>query len=160
MREVGEPIRPLKLRLPVDKHTSSSPSVPWWRPMHGPQPAELAIAPDSIRVARVSSCAARRISRSDAGVTIIRMVGAIRRPRSRSAAGGQPGRRHRWVVEPLALLASLGIGQADLFGYSLGAGIALNIITNHPAVVRKAVLASVTYDKTGLRLGARSQPGL
>jgi pimeloyl-ACP methyl ester carboxylesterase len=52
--------------------------------------------------------------------------------------------------DTLALLAHLGIGQADLFGYSLGAGIALNIITNHPAVVRKAVLASVTYDKTGL----------
>jgi pimeloyl-ACP methyl ester carboxylesterase len=52
--------------------------------------------------------------------------------------------------DTLALLASLGIGQADLFGYSLGAGIALNIITNHPAVVGKAVLASVTYDKTGL----------
>ena len=50
--------------------------------------------------------------------------------------------------DTLALLAHLGIGQADLFGYSLGAGIALNIITNHPAVVRKAVLASVTYDKT------------
>jgi pimeloyl-ACP methyl ester carboxylesterase len=52
--------------------------------------------------------------------------------------------------DTLALLASLGIGQADLFGYSLGAGIALNIITSHPGVVRKAVLTSVTYDKTGL----------
>jgi pimeloyl-ACP methyl ester carboxylesterase len=52
--------------------------------------------------------------------------------------------------DTLALLASLGIGQADLFGYSLGAGIALNIITSHPGVVRKAVLASVTYDHTGL----------
>src|SRR6266571_7890719 len=51
--------------------------------------------------------------------------------------------------DTLALLANLGIGQADLFGYSLGAGIALNIITNHPAVIRKAVLASVTYDRTG-----------
>jgi pimeloyl-ACP methyl ester carboxylesterase len=51
--------------------------------------------------------------------------------------------------DTLALLASLGIGLADLFGYSLGAGIALNIITHHPAVVRKAVLASVTYDKSG-----------
>jgi len=51
--------------------------------------------------------------------------------------------------DTLALLASLGIGLADLFGYSLGAGIALNIITRHPAVVRKAVLASVTYDKSG-----------
>jgi pimeloyl-ACP methyl ester carboxylesterase len=52
--------------------------------------------------------------------------------------------------DTLALLAQLGIGQVDLFGYSLGAGISLNIITNHTAVVRKAVLASVTYDKTGL----------
>ena len=52
--------------------------------------------------------------------------------------------------DTLALLAHLGIGQADLFGYSLGAGIALNLITNHPAMVRKAVLASVTYDKAGL----------
>src|SRR5580704_16230104 len=51
--------------------------------------------------------------------------------------------------DTLALLASLGIGQADLFGYSLGAGIALNIITRHPTAVRKAVLASVTYDKSG-----------
>ena len=49
--------------------------------------------------------------------------------------------------DTLALLASLGIRQADLFGYSLGAAIALNIITNHPAVVRKTVLASVSYNK-------------
>jgi pimeloyl-ACP methyl ester carboxylesterase len=52
--------------------------------------------------------------------------------------------------DTLAALTSLGIGQADLFGYSLGAGIALNIITSHPAAARKAVLASVAYDKTGL----------
>ena len=52
--------------------------------------------------------------------------------------------------DTLALLASLGIERADLFGYSLGAGIALNLITSHPAVVRRAVLASVVYDKSGL----------
>ena len=51
--------------------------------------------------------------------------------------------------DTLALLASLDIGQVDLFGYSLGAGIALNLITRHPAVVRRAVLASVAYDTTG-----------
>jgi pimeloyl-ACP methyl ester carboxylesterase len=60
--------------------------------------------------------------------------------------------------DTLALLASLGIGQADLFGYSLGAAISLNIITNHPAVVHKAVLASVTYDKTGLHPKMLSGP--
>src|ERR1700730_3715339 len=48
--------------------------------------------------------------------------------------------------------------RTGLFGYSLGAGIALNIITNHPAVVRKAVLASVTYDKTGLHPEMLSGP--
>jgi pimeloyl-ACP methyl ester carboxylesterase len=60
--------------------------------------------------------------------------------------------------DTLALLASLGIGRADLLGYSLGAGIALNIITSQPAVVRKAVLASVAYDKTGLHPGMYSPP--
>ena len=63
--------------------------------------------------------------------------------------------------DTLALLASLGIPQADLFGYSLGAAISLNIITNHPAVVRKAALASVTYDKTGLHpdMFSGAEPG-
>jgi pimeloyl-ACP methyl ester carboxylesterase len=60
--------------------------------------------------------------------------------------------------DTLALLASLGIDQADLFGYSLGAAISLNIITNHPAAVRKAVLASVSYDKTGLHPEMFSRP--
>jgi pimeloyl-ACP methyl ester carboxylesterase len=60
--------------------------------------------------------------------------------------------------DTLALLASLEIGQCDLFGYSLGAGIALNIITRHPEVVRKAVLASVTYDKSGFHPHMFSPP--
>ncbi len=63
--------------------------------------------------------------------------------------------------DTLALLANLGIGQADLFGYSLGAGIALNLITNHPTVVRKAVLASVTSIKPAstLKCSAGQNPG-
>jgi pimeloyl-ACP methyl ester carboxylesterase len=61
--------------------------------------------------------------------------------------------------DTLALLGSLGIGQADLFGYSLGAGIALNIITRYPTAVRKAVLASVAYDKTGLHPEMFGGPG-
>ena len=68
----------------------------------------------------------------------------------RTADTGRPMSVQAMADDTLALLANLGIGQADLFGYSLGAGIALNILTSHPAVVRKAVLASVTYDKTGL----------
>lgn len=49
-----------------------------------------------------------------------------------------------------ALLAQLEIGKADLFGWSLGAGVALQTAIRHPEVVRKLVLASVTYKSDGL----------
>ncbi len=52
-----------------------------------------------------------------------------------------------------AALQQLGIENADLFGYSLGAGIALQVAIRHPEVVRKLVLASVTYNKSGLHPG-------
>jgi len=55
--------------------------------------------------------------------------------------------------DTLALLAHLGIEQADLIGYSLGAGVALDIVIRHPGVVGKAVLESVTFDVTGLHPG-------
>jgi pimeloyl-ACP methyl ester carboxylesterase len=55
--------------------------------------------------------------------------------------------------DTLALLASLGIERADLYGYSLGAGIAVYIVIRQPAVVRKAVLASVVFDSTGFHPG-------
>ena len=76
----------------------------------------------------------------------------------RNADIGRPMSVQAMADDTLALLADLGIGQADLFGYSLGAGIALNIIISHPAVVRKAVLASVTYDKTGLHPDMFGEP--
>src|SRR5919199_4740760 len=40
-----------------------------------------------------------------------------------------------------ALLRQLDVGQADLFGYSLGAAIALQVAMQHPELVRKLVLA-------------------
>ena len=52
-----------------------------------------------------------------------------------------------------AALQQLGIENADIFGYSLGAGIALQVALRHPEVVRKLVLASVTYNKSGLHPG-------
>jgi pimeloyl-ACP methyl ester carboxylesterase len=49
-----------------------------------------------------------------------------------------------------ALLAQLGVERADLFGWSLGAGVALQTAIRHPGRVRKLVLASVTYKSGGL----------
>jgi pimeloyl-ACP methyl ester carboxylesterase len=52
-----------------------------------------------------------------------------------------------------AALRQLGIERADIFGYSLGAGVGLHVAIRHPEVVRKLVLASVTYNKSGLHPG-------
>jgi len=52
-----------------------------------------------------------------------------------------------------AALQQLGIDQADIFGYSLGAGVAVHLAIRHPDAVRKLVLASVTYNMSGFHPG-------
>jgi pimeloyl-ACP methyl ester carboxylesterase len=52
-----------------------------------------------------------------------------------------------------AALRYLGIAQADIFGYSMGASVALHLAIRHPDVVRKLVLASVTYNLSGVHPG-------
>lgn len=52
-----------------------------------------------------------------------------------------------------AALQHLGFNRADVFGYSMGAGVALHVVIRHPEVVRKLVLASVTYTMNGIHPG-------
>ncbi len=52
-----------------------------------------------------------------------------------------------------ALLQHIGIEHADIFGYSMGAGIALQIAIGHPDLVRKLVVAAVTYNSDGFHPG-------
>ena len=52
-----------------------------------------------------------------------------------------------------ALLRHLGIDNADIFGYSMGAGIALAIAIRYSDLVRKLVLAAVTYNSDGFHPG-------
>ncbi|HLY32696.1 MAG TPA: alpha/beta hydrolase [Ktedonobacterales bacterium] len=49
-----------------------------------------------------------------------------------------------------ALLSHLGIERTDLFGYSLGGGVALQTAIRHPDRVRKAVLVSASCKHDGL----------
>lgn len=55
--------------------------------------------------------------------------------------------------DSVAALRQLGITQADFFGYSMGAAIALDIGVRYPEMVGKLVLASVTYTRAGLHPG-------
>jgi pimeloyl-ACP methyl ester carboxylesterase len=54
------------------------------------------------------------------------------------------------AVDTAGLLRQLSIEGADFFGYSMGAGIALELAIRHPDLVRKVVLASPAYSKGGL----------
>jgi pimeloyl-ACP methyl ester carboxylesterase len=47
------------------------------------------------------------------------------------------------------VLRELGLGQVDVLGYSLGAGVALQLAARHPELVRRLVLASAPYSSDG-----------
>ncbi|HSK98698.1 MAG TPA: alpha/beta hydrolase [Rubrobacteraceae bacterium] len=49
-----------------------------------------------------------------------------------------------------ALLVRIGVEKADVFGYSMGGGVALQIAVWHPEVVRKLVVASASYTSDGM----------
>ena len=49
-----------------------------------------------------------------------------------------------------ALLGHLKIEKADIFGYSMGGGVALQVAVRHPGMARKLVVASATYKSEGI----------
>jgi pimeloyl-ACP methyl ester carboxylesterase len=49
-----------------------------------------------------------------------------------------------------ALLRHLAVDRADLYGYSLGGGVALQVAMRHPALVRKLVVVSASYTSDGM----------
>jgi pimeloyl-ACP methyl ester carboxylesterase len=49
-----------------------------------------------------------------------------------------------------AVLRQLGIEQADIFGYSMGGGIAVELAMRHPDLVRKLVVAAAAYGNDGI----------
>jgi len=50
-----------------------------------------------------------------------------------------------------ALLRHLDIEGADVFGFSMGGGVALQVAIRHPEVVRKLVVASASYTSDGMQ---------
>jgi pimeloyl-ACP methyl ester carboxylesterase len=50
----------------------------------------------------------------------------------------------------VGLMAEIGLQQADWMGYSLGGGVALHAALRHPARVRKLVLVSIPFARSGL----------
>jgi pimeloyl-ACP methyl ester carboxylesterase len=48
-----------------------------------------------------------------------------------------------------AFMDAVGVGKADVFGYSMGAVVGLQLAIRHPGKVNKVVAASVAYDAQG-----------
>src|SRR5215211_5946830 len=48
-----------------------------------------------------------------------------------------------------AFMDAVGLKKADVFGYSMGAGAALQLAIRHPERVDQLVLASISYDARG-----------
>jgi pimeloyl-ACP methyl ester carboxylesterase len=59
--------------------------------------------------------------------------------------------------DTVALLRGLEIENADFFGYSMGSGIAMEMAIRHPEMVRKMVLASLTFNRDGFHPGTQEQ---
>jgi pimeloyl-ACP methyl ester carboxylesterase len=53
----------------------------------------------------------------------------------------------------IAFLEQQHLGPVDLFGYSMGAGVAFEVAAQRPDLVRKVVAASVSYNADGLHPG-------
>src|ERR671915_29615 len=68
----------------------------------------------------------------------------------RTADVDRPLTYEQMADDTAALLRHLGIEPADVFGYSMGGGAALQLAIRHPEAVRKLVLTSVSYTSDGM----------
>jgi pimeloyl-ACP methyl ester carboxylesterase len=81
------------------------------------------------------------------------VIGFEMQAHGRTADIDRPLSVEQMADDAAAAIRHLGIAPADIFGYSLGASIALHVAIRHPDVVRKLVLASVTYTLSGVHPG-------
>jgi pimeloyl-ACP methyl ester carboxylesterase len=68
----------------------------------------------------------------------------------RTADIDRPLTYEQMADDTAALIRELGIDGADVFGYSMGGGIALQVAIRHPDVVRKLVVASASFTSDGM----------
>ena len=86
-----------------------------------------------------------------------RVIGLEMQAHAHTADIDRPLRIQGMAADTIAALEQLGVRQADLFGYSMGAGIAFQVALERPDLVRRAVLMSLSYDESGFHPGALDQ---
>ena len=68
----------------------------------------------------------------------------------RTADVDRPLTYEQMADDTAGLIRTLDIEQADVFGYSLGGGVALQLAVRHPGIVRKLVVASASFSSDGM----------
>src|SRR5215208_5357273 len=68
----------------------------------------------------------------------------------RTADVDRPLSYEQMADDVAALIEHLVIEKADVFGYSMGGSVALQVAIRHPEVVRKLVVASASYTSDGM----------
>src|SRR4051812_14860362 len=68
----------------------------------------------------------------------------------RTADVDRPISYEQMADDTAALIRHLGHDGADVLGYSMGGGTALQLAIRHPALVRRLVLASSTFSSDGM----------
>ena len=81
------------------------------------------------------------------------VIGLELQAHGRTADIDRPLSLEQMADDTAAALQHLGIAQADLFGYSMGAVVALHVVLRHPEVVRKLVFTSASFNLGGVHPG-------
>lgn len=77
------------------------------------------------------------------------VIGVDLQSHGRTPAVDRPMRFETMADDVAALIRHLGHEQADVMGFSLGAGVALRTAIQHPSLVRKLVLVSWPFKRDG-----------
>ncbi len=80
-----------------------------------------------------------------------RVIAVEQQGHGRTADVDRPITYEGMADDTVALLRQLGIDGADVFGFSMGGGVALQLAIRHPGRVRKLVVASASYTSDGMQ---------
>ncbi len=80
-----------------------------------------------------------------------RVIAVEQQGHGRTADIDRPITYEQMADDTAALLRHLGIVQADVFGFSMGGGVALQLTIRHPDLVRKLVIASASFTSGGMQ---------
>ena len=80
-----------------------------------------------------------------------RVIAVEQQGHGRTADIDRPITYEQMADDTAALLRHLGIEKADVLGYSMGGGVALQLAIRHPDLVRRLVVASASYTSDGMQ---------